>query len=140
MSIEIVPTNAAIGAEIRGIDLSQPIDDETFANIEAAFDTHGVIILRDQRITPEQQVAFSARFGECEINHNAKDFSIEGNPEIYLISNIKENGRAIGTPRAGSKWHTDMTQASVVPMAIAIQQPTIVLIIKKLSKFIAFIE
>lgn len=111
MGIKIVPTNAAIGAEIKGVDLSQPLDDETFSDIEAAFDTHGVIFLRDQRITPELQVAFCAQFGECAVNHNAKDFGIDGNPEIYLISNIEENGRAIGTPRAGSEWHTDMSYA-----------------------------
>ena len=111
MGIEIVPTNATIGVEIRGVDLSKPLDDETFAEIETAFDTHGVIIFRDQSITPEQQIFFCGRFGEVAINHNAKDFGIAGNPEIYLISNIEENGRAIGTPRAGSEWHTDMSYA-----------------------------
>jgi taurine dioxygenase len=111
MSIEIVPTGTAIGAEIRSVDLTRPLDAATFAEIEAAFDEHGVIILRDQEITPEQQVAFSTRFGECAINHNAKDFGIDGSPEIYLISNIEEDGRFIGTPRAGSEWHTDMCYA-----------------------------
>ncbi len=111
MSLEIVPTNAGIGAEIRGVDLVRPLDDAIFAEIEATLDTHGVIILRDQKITPEQQVAFSAQFGDVAINHNAKDFGIDGNPEIYLISNITESGRLIGTPRAGSEWHTDMCYA-----------------------------
>lgn len=113
MSIEVVGTGAAIGAEIKGVDLAQPLDAPTFAQIESAFDAHGAILLRDQKITPAQQVAFSSHFGECAINHNAKDFGIDGSPEIYLISNVTENGRLIGTPKAGSEWHTDMCYAKV---------------------------
>jgi len=128
MSIKFVKTGAAIGAEIRGIDLSQPLDDYTFAEIEGIFNEHGVIILRDQKITPEQQVAFSSRFGDCAINHNAADFGIKGNPEIYIISNIVENGRFIGTPKAGPEWHTDMSYAKIparATMLHAIEVPEI---------------
>ena len=64
MAIEIIPTGAAAGAEIRGVDLSQPMDDATFAAIDAAYNQHGVIFFRGQRITPPQQVAFSRRFGQ----------------------------------------------------------------------------
>ena len=129
MSIKFVKTGAAIGAEIRGIDLSQPLDDDTFAEIEGIFNEHGVIILRDQKITPEQQVAFSSRFGDCAINHNAADFGIKGNPEIYIISNIVENGRFIGTPKAGPEWHTDMSYAKIparATMLHAIEVPEII--------------
>ena len=68
MSIEIIPTGAAIGAEIRGVDLARPIDNETFAAIERAYNDHAVIFFRDQQITPLQQVAFTRRFGEIEFN------------------------------------------------------------------------
>ena len=61
MSIEIVPTGAALGAEIRGVNLARRIDDETFAAIERAYNDHGVIFFRDQHITPPQQVAFTHR-------------------------------------------------------------------------------
>jgi taurine dioxygenase len=111
MSVEVVTTGAAIGAEIRGVDLAQPLDDAAFDVIETAFDEHGVIIFRDQKITPAQQVAFSAHFGEVEINHNGSKYGIAGNPEIYIISNITENGRPIGTRRAGGTWHSDMCYA-----------------------------
>ena len=47
MSIEIIPTGAALGAEIRGVDLARPIDDETFAAIERAYNDHAVIFFRD---------------------------------------------------------------------------------------------
>jgi alpha-ketoglutarate-dependent taurine dioxygenase len=62
MSIEIIPTGAALGAEIRGVDLARPIDDETFAAIERAYNDHAVIFFRAQHITPPQQVAFTRRY------------------------------------------------------------------------------
>src|SRR5437764_13415726 len=52
MSIEIIPTGAALGAEIRGVDLAAALDDETFGKIERAYNEHGVIFFRNQQITP----------------------------------------------------------------------------------------
>ncbi len=108
MDIDVVTTVAGLGAEIRGVDLTQPVNGTTFTEIENAFDEHGVIFFRGQRITPAQQVAVSRRFGEVAINHNGDKYGIEGNPEIYIISNATENGRPIGIRRAGESWHSDM--------------------------------
>ena len=58
MSVEVIPTGAALGAEIRGVDLSRPLDEASFAAIERAYNEHGVIFFRNQQITPQQQVAF----------------------------------------------------------------------------------
>ena len=80
MSIEIIPTGAALGAEIRGVDLAQPLDDATFAAIERAYTAHGVMFFRDQRITPPQQVAFTRRFGEIEFNVFGERWSVPGQP------------------------------------------------------------
>jgi taurine dioxygenase len=68
MAIEIIPTGAALGAEICGVNLAQPLEDASFAAIERAYNDHGVIFFRDQQITPPQQVAFTRRFGEIEFN------------------------------------------------------------------------
>jgi len=111
MGVEVVAGGAPIGAEICGVDLAQPLGEVAFAAVEAALDRHGVLVFRGQDITPAQQVAFSARFGEVEINHNGANYGIAGNPEIYLISNIVEDGRPIGTRRAGETWHSDMSYA-----------------------------
>lgn len=115
MSIEIVPTGAALGAEIRGVDLAQPLDDTTFAAIERAYDDHGVIFFRDQRITPAQQVAFTRRFGEIERNIFGERWSVEGTPDIVVVSNITEDGRPLGIRRAGENWHSDMCYAPRPP-------------------------
>lgn len=128
MTIEVRPTGAAAGAEIRGIDLARGLDTAAFAPIQAALDDHGVIILRDQNLTPEQQIAFSRHFGELEVNFHAKRFGISGSTEIYAVSNIVEQGRPIGTRRAGETWHTDMSYArcpAKVTMLHAVEIPVL---------------
>lgn len=105
--IEIVPQDAAIGAEIRGVDLSKPIDPRTFARIEAAYDRHTVLVFRNQTLTPEQHIAFGRRFGPLEI-HVLKRYLLAGHPEILVVSNaVKEDGEFLGLPDAGQTWHTD---------------------------------
>src|SRR5215216_4555349 len=115
MSIEIIPTGAALGAEIRGVDLAKPIDEGSFGEIEWAFNENGVIFFRDQRITPPQQVEFTRRFGEIEFNIFGERWSVDGCPEIVVVSNITEDGRPIGVRRAGENWHSDMCYAARPP-------------------------
>jgi taurine dioxygenase len=128
MSIEVIPTGAALGAEIRGVDLARPIDDATFARIERAYNEHGVIFFRGQQITPQQQVAFTRRFGEIEFNIFGERWSVQGNPEIVVVSNVTEDGRPIGVRRAGENWHSDMCYTAQPPrgtMLYALETPEI---------------
>lgn len=123
--IEILPSDAPVGAEIRGVDLAKGIDDATFAEIDAALSEHAVIFLRDQHITPEQQVSFSRRFGEIEINAFNK-FALKENPAVLVVSNIKENGKDLGYADAGSHWHSDMSYTATPPrltMLYAVEVP-----------------
>ncbi|MDB3953216.1 TauD/TfdA family dioxygenase [Alphaproteobacteria bacterium] len=106
--IEIVPTGAALGAEIRGIDLSKPIRDDTFDAIEQAFDTHSVTYFRGQQLDEGQFQDFVCRFGEMQVNF-LKRYTIKGRPLILQVSNIKENGEDIGHADAGRVWHSDMS-------------------------------
>src|SRR6201998_624161 len=115
MSLEIIPPGAAVGAENRGVDLSQPLGDNAFAEIEHAYNQYGVIFFRDQRITPEQQVAFTRRFGEIEFNIFGERWSVPGCPEIVVVSNATENGQPIGVRRAGENWHSDMCYGARPP-------------------------
>jgi taurine dioxygenase len=115
MSIEIIPTGAALGAEIRGVDLASTLDDATFTAIERAYNEHGVVFFRDQQITPPQQVAFTRRFGEIEFNIFGERWSVPGSPEIVVVSNVTESGLPIGVRRAGENWHSDMCYASRPP-------------------------
>lgn len=107
MIVTVIPSGAALGAEIAGVDLAKDIDDGTFNKIDDAFAKHAVIFFRSQSITPAQLLKFSRRFGELESIHVAKESLLQGYPEILIISNIIENGRPIGLVDAGGKWHSD---------------------------------
>ncbi len=113
-SVTIMPTGAALGAEVSRVDLARDLAPVTFLRIEEAFNRHGVIFFRDQRITVEQLVAFARRFGEVEINVNTQA-CLPGHPEVLLVSNIRENGRYIGLADAGTTWHTDMSAYACPP-------------------------
>jgi len=105
--LDIRPTGAALSAEIRGVDLSKTVDEATLRAIENALHEHEVIFFRDQHISPEQHVAFSRRFGELE-NHLRVECCKPGFPEIFVVSNVIENGKPIGTQDAGLFWHSDL--------------------------------
>jgi len=78
--IQVQPVAGALGAEIGGIDLGA-LDDETFAEIKAAWLQHLVVFFRNQSITPEQQIAFAKRFGE--IHHHPFMQGMEAYPDIH---------------------------------------------------------
>ena len=128
MLITVHPSGCAAGAEITGFNLANELNDVNFDVIQNALDEHGVIYLRNQALTPEQQVAFTERFGEPDVNFNALRFGVDGSPTIFRISNIMENGEAIGTRRAGETWHTDMSyakQPALATMLYAVEIPTL---------------
>ena len=112
--IVIEPLGGTFAAAIGGVDLAAPFDEATFAEIEAAFAKWSVIVFRDQKITPEQQLAFARRFGELEINAFEK-YALAGHSGILKISNIIENGEAQGYADAGSFWHSDMSYTKTPP-------------------------
>jgi alpha-ketoglutarate-dependent taurine dioxygenase len=116
---QIIPTGAALGAEVRGIDLSD-IDDHDFADIHRAWIDHQVLLFRGQTLDDDALIAFSRRFGaldQAPIQENGRRF-VDGYPEIYVVSNVIENGVAIGSLGAGEAvWHTDMSYLADPPMA-----------------------
>lgn len=107
-SITVVPSGFATGAEIRGIDLSRPMDDALFRHVEDAFNEYGVVYFRDQKLTPEQHLAFTRRFGDIEPNMH-RQYGLKDYPDIQVISNVKDSGgNFIGVPDAGGTWHSDL--------------------------------
>ena len=105
---EVRALPAAVGAEVLGLDLSHPIVTTDFTRLHQAHLQHHVLVFRDQRITPQQQIDFSRRFGPLQI-HVLKSFQLAGHPEIMIVSNIKENGVPIGLGDAGVFWHSDLS-------------------------------
>jgi taurine dioxygenase len=99
---------APLGAEILGLDLNRPLSDSDFQRIHKAHLDHHLLVFRDQRITPQQQVDFSRRFGPLQI-HVLRNFQLASNPEVLIISNIIEDGQPIGLGDAGHFWHSDLS-------------------------------
>jgi taurine dioxygenase len=98
-----------LGAEISGVDLSKPLDDDTFAQVAKAFFDNEVVFFRNQKIPPDQHVAFTRRFGTLE-HHVRKESRLAGFPEILVVSNIVDDkGNAIGAQDAGRFWHSDLS-------------------------------
>jgi len=112
MPISVVPLSPALGAEIRGVDLSKPIDAATKAAIHRVWLDNVIVLFRDQTLAEIDQVNFTAIFGEVGIRPRPKEFRPESNdlhPTIMLISNIRENGRPIGSlPDGEMMFHHDM--------------------------------
>lgn len=69
MTIDVIPTGVALGAEIRGVDLSQRLTTNVFTLIERGSEAHGATFFRRRKITPRQQVAFTGRFGH-RVHHS----------------------------------------------------------------------
>src|SRR5215510_1353334 len=106
---EVRRLGRAFFAEVVGLDLARPLDEATFAHVKAAHLEHGVLVFRDQALTPEQHIAFSRRFGPLQV-HPMGQFNLEGAPEILLVSNDRHaDGRPVGIADAGRYWHTDMS-------------------------------
>jgi len=117
--IHIRPTGAALGAEVQGVDL-RALDAASFAAIHQAWLQHQVLLFRDQSLSDDDLVAFSRRFGELDeapVQETGQRF-VEGHPEIYVVSNVLQNGVAIGSLGAGEAvWHTDMSYLPSPPKA-----------------------
>lgn len=105
---EIRPLDAALGAEVIGLDLDQPLSAEDFGRIHRAHLDYHVVVFRDQRITPAQQIAFSRRFGPLQI-HVLHQFQLADHPEILIVSNVLKDGKPIGLGDAGHFWHSDLS-------------------------------
>ena len=125
MTLEIRPLSDALGAEVAGVDLSEPIDAPTFQEIHQAFLVYLVLLFRGQQaMSVEQQIAFSRRFGRLKTDLKA-EISLDGHPEVLVLSNMKRDGKFVGTPQRGGFWHTDL-YFERVPSAAALLHAKIV--------------
>jgi len=127
--IHVRPTGAALGAEVQGVDL-RALDAASFAAIHQAWLEHQVLLFRDQALSDDDLAAFSRRFGELDeapVQETGRRF-VEGHPEIYVVSNVLQDGVAIGSLGAGEAvWHTDMSYLPNPPKAsvlYALEVPT----------------
>lgn len=118
--MQIKELDAALGAEIAGIELSKPLARAEVDAIAAAWRERLVVVFRGQELSDPQLMAFSRNFGELDPpgpNPYGEPFN-KAHPEINVISNVVENGKPIGSLGDGEAvWHADMTYVEVPPKA-----------------------
>lgn len=106
------------GARITGID-ARRLDAADFATVEAAFNRHSVICIRGQELNPTELRDFINRFGALA-THTLLQYTLPQMREIYVLSNIEENGKPIGAHNEGIGWHTDLSYKQRPVMATAL--------------------
>ena len=133
-SVAVEPAGAALSADIRGVDLAQELAAGTVEALKQAWSEHLVLRFREQRIDDDQLMRFSSYFGELDWapviaasrvkvpgEDRFVDSAEEGRRYISVISNIIENGKALGALGAyESIWHTDMSYNPEPPSASAL--------------------
>lgn len=107
MGLQFTMNDKPLGHVVEGIDLRN-VSSEDFARLDEAYQKYGVIVVRGQDLTPEEQINFSRRLGNLVV-YPMEDYLLDRYPEIFVVSNIIENGRPIGMKEAGADWHTDMS-------------------------------
>ena len=110
----VISMGGPLGTRVEDIDLSKRIDDAEVAQIREAIGIHGVLCFPGQDLAPDRHKAFAARFGSLEVNVVAGSFTVPGHPEVMILSNVVEDGRAIGLEDAGQDWHTDLSYSRTI--------------------------
>ena len=119
-TIEITPTTAAIGAEVRGVDLREALTDVDVKVLRQALLDHLVLFFRDQPVTDDQQLAFALRFGPMHVS--PLQTVHQDAPEIVVLDQVHPQGEG------ADEWHSDNTFLAEPPMASilrAVQLPDV---------------
>ena len=108
-NIQVEPLTNVIGAEVRGVDLSKPLDGITRQEIHDAWMEHLVLFFRDQDLDIESHKAFARQFGELHIHPVLQPLKDEGHPEIVILVSSAD------MPYVAERWHSDVTFESTPP-------------------------
>jgi taurine dioxygenase len=110
--LQLKPLSPGFGLEASGIDLSKPLSDEAFAEIEDAFFDGQVLAIRRQQLQPLEFLSFARRFGPPE-PHVIDQFHHPDDPNILILSNVVIDGEPEGLADAGTYFHTDYSYLAV---------------------------
>lgn len=110
MALDVIPLTGTLGAEVRGLDLRETLDDDTIAALRAALLSFRVLFFREQPLATAQLVAFGQRFGPLTAAHPIIP-GLEGHPEVFVVDSELRSDRVKRRDRAAgdNKWHTDVT-------------------------------
>ena len=113
-ALGIKKLNRYFGGEISGLDVREIGLSIKIDAVRQALHKYQVLCFRNQSLTADDLVKFTKEFGNL-LPHVLQQFSLEENPNIYVLSNIVENGRPLGNKREGFGWHTDLTYMTRPP-------------------------
>src|SRR5216684_2671162 len=126
MPLSFRPLSHALGAEVLGVDLAQPLSNSGFDQIHRKFLERGILLFRDQKITREQHIAFSRRFGELDTHDSLPRDRHPDYPELLLVTNIpKASGAPSDSKYTGQQWHSDLSFTSVPSLGSLLRGITI---------------
>src|ERR1051325_5246980 len=100
MTISLRALSAACGAEVIGLDLARPLEETMVGELHLALAQNGCLLFRGADLTPQQHIAFSRQFGPLE-SHVVGEFNLPEHPEIFVVSNVREDGKLKGAVYAG---------------------------------------
>ncbi|MER6082363.1 TauD/TfdA family dioxygenase [Streptomyces sp. NPDC001833] len=115
MSIEIRKVTANIGAQVLGVDITKPLDEEQIAAVREALNVHKALVFDDVRLDDEGQEAFARQFGDLTTAHPTVP-AVDGAPNVLPVDS--ERGRA-------NHWHTDVTFVLNPPQASTLRSITV---------------
>jgi taurine dioxygenase len=119
MTLRVEPLSGAIGAEVHGLDLAQPLDDATRKELEEAWLAHLVLFFRDQSLTVDQHKAFARRFGELHVHPVLQQMAEQGHPEIVVLESSPAR------PGVADRWHSDVTFEKAPPKGSILRAVTV---------------
>jgi taurine dioxygenase len=106
--LSIQPISRACGAEVTGIDLTRPLQAQAVQQLHKALGENGLLLFRNADLAPQQHIALSRQFGPLE-THVVGEFNLPEHPEVFVVSNVKEEGKLKGAVYAGQYWHSDLS-------------------------------
>jgi taurine dioxygenase len=110
VTIQLRPLSYALGAEVLGLDITRPVADDDWAAVHDAFLGHGVLLFRGQRLTREQHIAFSRRFGELDRHDSLPRDRDATHPQLLMVTNDpKPDGTPSNARYTGQLWHSDLS-------------------------------
>ena len=126
MALKLRPLSYGLGAEVCDIDVSRNMSERDFGDIHRAFLEHGILLFRNQKITREQHLEFSRRFGELDKHDALPRDRHPDHPEILLVTNEpKSSGAPSDSKYTGRQWHSDMSFTLVPSMGSLLRSITV---------------
>ena len=110
--MNLIPITPSLGAEVEGLDLTQPLSSEQVRALQSAFETHQVLVFRDQVLSREAHKAFARYFGDIHVHPSKQNLKRDEDPDLFFID-IKPDSKQSN----GETWHADITCEARPPYA-----------------------